>query len=156
MSSIFFNFLHEFFPAFFLALQRGKAVSATHEHCATCTISGSRGTQILLKLPIDKLREPWYNGNSGPLGRWRAGDFTILLEFCQQSKCTKIKAGWVSYSHPAFQQAVCTLLPQICFLSLIPAATKRTSEKKTWRRSLSLKKEWLPEEPRAYYSHYRL
>ena len=147
MSSIFFNFLHEFFPAFSLTLQRGEAVSATHGHCATCTISGSRGTQILLKLPIDKLRGRWYNGNSARVIRARAGDFITLLEICQQSKCTKIKAGWVSYSHPAFQQAVCTLLPQICFLSLIPTATKRTSEKKTWWRSLSLRKEHFQKNP---------
>ena len=73
--------------------------------------------------------------------------YITLLDFCQQSKCTKIKAGWVSYSHPAFQQAVCTLLPQIYFLSLIPTATKRTSEKKTWWRSLSLRKEHFQKNP---------
>jgi hypothetical protein len=30
-----------------------------------CTISGSRGTQTLLNLPIDKLCEKWYNGKFG-------------------------------------------------------------------------------------------
>ena len=39
------------------------------------------------------------------------------------------------------------LLPQIYFLSLIPTATKRTSEKKTWWRSLSLRKEHFQKNP---------
>ena len=41
-------------------------------------ISGFLPIGFLLKLPIDKLRGVWYNGNNARLGRWRAAEKSIV------------------------------------------------------------------------------
>ena len=52
--------------------------------CAGPRFSGFLREKYLCILPIDKIAGMWYNGNFGPLGRWRAGQSNLLLYHIQE------------------------------------------------------------------------
>ena len=52
--------------------------------CAAPAFRDFSGKKFLCILPIDKIAGMWYNGNVGPLGRWRAGQPNLLLYHIQE------------------------------------------------------------------------